>query len=158
MKCQEEHAGMHPLRYCCYVPLSDPILMLGTYPTEWKLLLMLLAMLLEVGSSKNSVIQVVSLDPEPFIPCDWFKALGTLYCFASIVWILWKIEYLATCVVHKQAATCVSNAFLTKCMQEATGSRGEIVVSGNTTSEVALCPLLPWYCVKSSRNVWFRDF
>ncbi len=26
------------------------------------------------------------------------------------------------------------------------------------TSEVALCPLLPWYCVKSSRNVWFRNF
>ncbi len=25
-------------------------------------------------------------------------------------------------------------------------------------SEVALCPLLPWYCVKLSRNVWFRDF
>ncbi len=24
-------------------------------------------------------------------------------------------------------------------------------------SEVALCPLLPWYCVKLSRNVWFRD-
>jgi hypothetical protein len=26
------------------------------------------------------------------------------------------------------------------------------------TSEVALCPLLPWYCVKSSWNVWFRDY
>ncbi len=25
-------------------------------------------------------------------------------------------------------------------------------------SEVALCPLLPWYCVKSSWNVWFRDY
>ncbi len=25
-------------------------------------------------------------------------------------------------------------------------------------SEVALCPLLPWYCVKLSWNVWFRDY
>ncbi len=27
-----------------------------------------------------------------------------------------------------------------------------------TTSEVALCPLLPWYCVKLSWNICFRDF
>ncbi len=26
------------------------------------------------------------------------------------------------------------------------------------TSEVALCPLLPWYCVKPSWNIWFRDY
>ncbi len=26
------------------------------------------------------------------------------------------------------------------------------------SSEVALCPLLPWYCVKSSWNIWFRDY
>ncbi len=26
------------------------------------------------------------------------------------------------------------------------------------SSEVALCPLLPWYCVKSSWNICFRDF
>ena len=25
-------------------------------------------------------------------------------------------------------------------------------------SEVALCPLLPWYCVKSSWNVWLREY
>ncbi len=24
--------------------------------------------------------------------------------------------------------------------------------------DVALCPLLPWYCVKSSWNIWFRDY
>ncbi len=27
----------------------------------------------------------------------------------------------------------------------------------STTSEVALCPLLPWYCVKLSWNICFRD-
>ncbi len=27
-----------------------------------------------------------------------------------------------------------------------------------TTSEVALCPLLPWSCAKSSWNIWFRDY
>ncbi len=26
------------------------------------------------------------------------------------------------------------------------------------SSEVALCPLLPWYCVKLSWNVWFRYY
>ncbi len=26
------------------------------------------------------------------------------------------------------------------------------------SSEVALCPLLPWYCVKLSWNIWFRDY
>ncbi len=26
------------------------------------------------------------------------------------------------------------------------------------TSEAALCPLLPWYCVKSSWNIWFWDY
>ncbi len=31
------------------------------------------------------------------------------------------------------------------------------IKKGILTSEVALCPLLPWYCVKLSRNVWFRD-
>jgi hypothetical protein len=31
-------------------------------------------------------------------------------------------------------------------------------IEGMTSSEVALCPLLPWYCVKLSRNVWFRDY
>ncbi len=35
-------------------------------------------------------------------------------------------------MVYKQAAACVSNAFFTKCMREATGNRREIVVSGNT--------------------------
>ncbi len=28
----------------------------------------------------------------------------------------------------------------------------------NQTSEVALCPLLPWYCEKLSWNIWFRDY
>ncbi len=27
-----------------------------------------------------------------------------------------------------------------------------------TASEVELCPLLPWYCVKLSWNIWFRDY
>ncbi len=26
------------------------------------------------------------------------------------------------------------------------------------TSEVTLCPLLPWYCVKPSWNIWFSDY
>ena len=26
------------------------------------------------------------------------------------------------------------------------------------SSEVAPCPLLPWYCVKSSWNIWFRNY
>ncbi len=26
------------------------------------------------------------------------------------------------------------------------------------SSEVALCSLLPWYCVKLSWNIWFRDY
>ncbi len=56
MSCQVEHVGARPLRYCLYVPFSNPILMLDTDPTEWKLLLLLLAMLLEVGSSKKSII------------------------------------------------------------------------------------------------------
>ncbi len=28
----------------------------------------------------------------------------------------------------------------------------------SSSSEVALCPLLLWYCVKWSWNVWFRDY
>ncbi len=132
MSGQVEHVGVHPLRYCLYVPFSNPIMMLGTHPTEWKLLLLLLTMLLEVGSSKNPIIQMVRFDFELLIPCNWFEVLGTLYCFTSIVGILWKIEYLAPCVVHKQAAALVSDPFLFKCMQEATGNRWEIVVSGNT--------------------------
>ena len=31
-------------------------------------------------------------------------------------------------------------------------------IAEKATSEVALCPLLPWYCVKSSWNEWFRDY
>ncbi len=26
------------------------------------------------------------------------------------------------------------------------------------SSELALCPLLPWYCVKSPWNIWFKDY
>ncbi len=158
MSCQMEHDGTRSSRYCLYVPFSDPILMLSTYPTEWKLLLLLLAMLLEFSSSKKSIIQMVCLDPEPFIPCHWFEALGTLYCFASIIWILWKIKYLATCVVHKQAVTCVSNVFFTKCMREATGNRREILVSGNTK---ARSKIIRFECVRFRRrtrhNIWWRS-
>ncbi len=30
--------------------------------------------------------------------------------------------------------------------------------NANHSSEVALCPLLPWYCAKLSWNIWFRDY
>ncbi len=109
------------------------------------------------AAAKNPVIQMVRLDPEPCIPCHWFEALGTLYYFASIVGILWKIEYLATCVVHKQAAAHVFNAFLTKCMGEATGNRWEIVVSGNTITRskiIRLEHLVFWQ--RTRHHVWWR--
>ncbi len=51
MSCQVEHVGMRPFCYCLYVPFSNPILMLSTYLTEWKLLLLSFA-ILEVDSSK----------------------------------------------------------------------------------------------------------
>ncbi len=55
---------------------------------------------------------------------------------------------------------------------ECAGALGALVLAGEQrhhevaellrcqwqASEVALCPLLPWYCVKSSWNVWFRYY
>ncbi len=36
--------------------------------------------------------------------------------------------------------------------------RNYLCANQEATSEVALCPLLPWYCVKLSWNIWFRDY
>ncbi len=105
---------------------------LGTHPTERKLLLLSNAMVLQVFGNKNSIIRMVWLDSESLITRHWFKSLGTLNGFVSIVGILSKIKDLATGMIHKQTTACISHAFSSKCMQEATVNRRKIVKSGNT--------------------------
>ncbi len=104
--------------------------------------------------SRESIRDIISLPHKPLAISLHVRVQKYLHIFSHHVYASWCLDKVITGLAEVQflypAFGCGA-----VCHQQCTVPWVE--ASANA-SEVALCPSLPWYCVKSSRNVWFRDY
>jgi hypothetical protein len=84
--------------------LSNTILMMRTHPTEIQRLALTVAVFLELGARKNTIVRVISLDSKAKIMSFGFKNLFATDGSRCREVLLWEVKYLAAGVINIESA------------------------------------------------------